>query len=146
MSTRVEIRQEHSSPLKSQHLLAIVFICSITVFILMSVCLMSSYWITSEGFRQGLLYLCIEAYPNQYSRHQYGPLPFDLNKDELEPGCYPNRDVGEYHFGIISIIRTNTIFLTIPSSFQSHQATCNCAPSFASSLSYPLWPQHSLQV
>lgn len=58
----------------------------------MSVCLMSSYWITSEGFRQGLLYLCIEELETN-SRIQYEPLPFDLNKEELEPGCYPNRDV-----------------------------------------------------
>lgn len=60
----------------------------------MSVCLMSSYWITAEGFRQGLLYLCIEE-PDSRAKTRNEPLPFNLNKDELEPGCYPNRDVGK---------------------------------------------------
>lgn len=63
----------------------------------MSVCLMSSYWITSDGFRQGLLYLCIEQLDPQASR--YDSLPFDLNKEELEPGCYPNRNVGKLSAG-----------------------------------------------
>lgn len=53
---------------------------------------MSSYWITAEGFRQGLLYLCIEE-PTEKSRFEL--LPFGLNKEELDPGCYPNRDKGK---------------------------------------------------
>lgn len=93
MGNRVELKQEYRYSLRSQQVLAVVFICSVTIFILMSVCLMSSYWITSEGFRQGLLYLCIEE-PSQNDRNRNEPLPFDLNKEELEPGCYPNRDKG----------------------------------------------------
>lgn len=95
MATKIEIRQEYRSSIQSQRVLAVVLICSIVIFILMSVCLISSYWITADGFRQGLLYLCIEE-TNPNSRSQYEPLPFDLNKEELEPGCYPNRDVGKF--------------------------------------------------
>lgn len=93
-NNRIEIKQEFRHSLQSQQVLAIVFICSVIIFILMSVCLMSSYWITAEGFRQGLLYLCIEE-PSITDKSRYEPLPFDLNKEELEPGCYPNRDKGE---------------------------------------------------
>lgn len=96
MATKIEIKQDHRYSFRSQQVLAVTLICSLTIFILMSVCLMSSYWITAEGFRQGLLYLCIEE-PAQNSRIRYEPLPFNLNKDGLEPGCYPNRDVGEYN-------------------------------------------------
>uniref|UniRef100_A0A6G1SBD5 Uncharacterized protein n=1 Tax=Aceria tosichella TaxID=561515 RepID=A0A6G1SBD5_9ACAR len=92
MATKIEIRQEYRNSLKLQQVLAVAFMCSIVIFILMSVCLMSSYWITADGFRQGLLYLCIEE-TSSISRAQYEPLPFDLNKEELAPGCYPNRDV-----------------------------------------------------
>lgn len=93
MATNIEIKQEYRYALKSQQILAVVFLCSLTIFILMSVCLISSYWITAEGFRQGLLYLCIEE-PDSHDRSRYEPLPFDLNREELEPGCYPNRDKG----------------------------------------------------
>lgn len=94
MATKIEIKQDYRYPLRVRQVLAVVFICSLTIFILMSVCLISSYWITSDGFRQGLLYLCIEEQDPQ-SRGRYESLPFDLNKEELEPGCYPNRDVGK---------------------------------------------------
>lgn len=94
MATKIEIKQDYRFSLQSQRVLAVVFICSVTIFILMSVCLMSSYWITAEGFRQGLLYLCVEE-PDQTSKSRYEPLPFDLNREELEPGCYPNRDKGK---------------------------------------------------
>ena len=94
MATKIEIRQEYRNSNQSQQVLAVVFFCSVIIFILMSVCLISSYWITADGFRQGLLYLCIEE-TNPHSRNQYEPLPFDLSKEELEPGCYPNRDVGK---------------------------------------------------
>lgn len=94
MATKIEIRQEYRSSIQSQRVLAVVLICSVVIFVLMSVCLMSSYWITAEGFRQGLLYLCIEE-TSPSARSQYEPLPFDLSKEELEPGCYPNRDVGK---------------------------------------------------
>ena len=93
MGNRGELKQEYRYSLRSQQVLGLIFICCVTIFILMSVCLMSSYWITSDGFRQGLLYLCIEE-PSQNDRNRYEPLPFDLNKEELEPGCYPNRDKG----------------------------------------------------
>lgn len=92
----IEVRQEYRSSLTSQHVLAVILICTICIFLSMSLCLVSSYWITSDGFRQGLLYLCIEE-QNPLSRARYEPLPFDLNKEELEPGCYPNRDKGESH-------------------------------------------------
>lgn len=69
----------------------------------MSVCLMSSYWITAEGFRQGLLYLCIEE-PDPYSRNHNQALPFDLNRDELQPGCYPNRDKGKFYWHLYPYI------------------------------------------
>lgn len=93
MATKIEIRQDYRYSIRSQQVLAVVFICSVTIFVLMSVCLMSSYWITAEGFRQGLLYLCIEeTEPQDRSHHE--PLPFGLNREELEPGCYPNRDKG----------------------------------------------------
>ena len=94
MATKIEIRQEYRSSIQLQRVLAVVLICSIVIFILMSVCLISSYWITADGFRQGLLYLCIEE-TDAHSRIQYEPLPFDLSKEDLEPGCYPNRDVGK---------------------------------------------------
>lgn len=94
MANRIEIKQEFRYSLQSQQVLTIAFICSVIIFILMSVCLMSSYWITAEGFRQGLLYLCIEE-PSSTEKSRYEPLPFDLNKEELEPGCYPNRDKGK---------------------------------------------------
>lgn len=96
MATRIEIKQEFKSSLQSKQVLAIVCLCSLVIFILMSVCLMSSYWITAEGFRQGLLYLCVEQ-TNAHMRSQYEPLPFDLSKEDLEPGCYPNRNVGKSH-------------------------------------------------
>jgi hypothetical protein len=95
MATKIEIRQEYRNSTKLQQVLAVALVCSLVIFILMSVCLMSSYWITADGFRQGLLYLCIEE-SSPLSKVQYEPLPFDLSKEELEPGCYPNRDVGEY--------------------------------------------------
>lgn len=95
MATKIEIKQEYRNSIKSRQVLAVVCLCSIVIFILMSVCLMSSYWITAEGFRQGLLYLCIEE-TNPQMRSQYDILPFDLSNEELEPGCYPNRDVGGY--------------------------------------------------
>lgn len=90
MATRIEIKQEYQYSVKLKQVLAVVFICSVLVFILMSVCLMSSYWITADGFRQGLLYLCIEE-STARPKSSYEPPPFDLN---LETGCYPNRDVG----------------------------------------------------
>lgn len=95
MATKTEIKQEYHHSLRTQQVLAVVLICSVTIFILMSVCLMSSYWITAEGFRQGLLYLCIEE-PDLRESNRFDALPFDLNKDELEPGCYPNRDKGKF--------------------------------------------------
>lgn len=104
MATKIEVKHEYRYSLRVHQVLAVVFICSVTIFILMSVCLMSSYWITSDGFRQGLLYLCIEE-PDPHSRARFEPLPFDLNKEELEPGCYPNRDVGESKF-LINIATT----------------------------------------
>lgn len=91
----VEVHQDYRYSPRSQHVLAVVLICSICIFISMSMCLVSSYWITSDGFRQGLLYLCIED-PDPLSRARHEPLPFDLNKEDLEPGCYPNRDKGEF--------------------------------------------------
>lgn len=94
MATKIEIRQEFRSSIRLQQVLAVALMCSLVIFILMSVCLISSYWITADGFRQGLLYLCIEE-TSQSSRNQFEPLPFDLSKEELEPGCYPNRDVGK---------------------------------------------------
>lgn len=93
MATKIEVRQEYRNSKQSQQVLFVVFLCSIVTFALMCVCLISSYWITADGFRQGLLYLCIEESTNPSLRNE--PLPFDLNKEELEPGCYPNRDVGE---------------------------------------------------
>lgn len=91
-STKTEIRQTHVRYLINyQHVLMVSLICNIIIFILMTVCLMSSYWITAEGFRQGLLYLCIEELDSN-SKFQYEQLPFDLAKEQLEPGCYPNRD------------------------------------------------------
>lgn len=104
MATKIELKQEYRYSLRSQQVLAVVFICSVTIFILMSVCLVSSYWITAEGFRQGLLYLCIE--PAQFASNE--PLPFNLNKDALEPGCYPNRDVGTYTL-LKAPIHNNTV-------------------------------------
>lgn len=75
--------------INSKHISLIVFLCSLIVLICMIVCLTSSYWVTAEQFRQGLLYLCIEpGYPIK-------PRPFGLGS--LAPGCYPNRDVGMYH-------------------------------------------------
>lgn len=94
MATKIEIKHEFRSSLKSKQVLAIVCLCSIAIFILMAVCLTSSYWITADGFRQGLLYLCIEE-TNPHMRTQYEPLPFDLSKEDLDPGCYPNRNVGK---------------------------------------------------
>lgn len=96
MASKVEIRQEYRASIRSQQVLVVVFTCSVITFILMSLCLISSYWITSDGFRQGLLYLCIEQ-QDAVSRGRYESLPFDLNRDELEPGCYPNRNVGKSH-------------------------------------------------
>jgi len=103
MASQIEVKQEYRYSLRSQQVLAVVFVCSIIIFILMSVCLMSSYWITSDGFRQGLLYLCIEEQDSSY-RNRNEPLPFDLNKELLEPGCYPNRDVGKLCEGSYSIL------------------------------------------
>lgn len=95
MATKIEIKQDYRYSVRSQQtlILLIILILSLSIFILMSLCLMSSYWITAEGFRQGLLYLCIEESTPQ-DRSRYEPLPFGLNRDELEPGCYPNRDKG----------------------------------------------------
>lgn len=96
MTTKIEIKQDYRYSVRSQQVLAVVFVCSVTIFVLMSVCLMSSWWITAEGFptfRQGLLYLCIEE-SDQLDRTRYEQLPFGLNREELEPGCYPNRDKG----------------------------------------------------
>jgi hypothetical protein len=95
MAMKIEIRQESRNSTKLQQVLAVALMCSLVIFFLMSVCLMSSYWITADGFRQGLLYLCIEE-TSPISRIQSEPLPFDLSKDELMPGCYPNRDVGKF--------------------------------------------------
>lgn len=90
------MKQEFHYSYKSQQVLAVVLLCSIIVFIMMSVCLMSSYWITTDGFRQGIFFLCIEE---QSFRGRNELLPFDLNEDEeLIPGCYPNRDVRKYIF------------------------------------------------
>lgn len=89
----IEIRQENRYSLGSQHVLAMIMTCNLCIFIFMSICLVSSYWITAEGFRQGLLYLCIEE-TDPMSKARYEPLPFNLNKDDLGPGCHPNRDKG----------------------------------------------------
>lgn len=92
----IEIRQEYRYPLASQHLLTVILICNLSIFFFMSICLVSSYWLTAEGFRQGLLYLCIvEVDP--MSRARYEPLPFNLDKVELGTGCHPNRDKGELY-------------------------------------------------
>jgi len=99
MATKIEIRQEYRSSKQSQHVLMVALLCNIVIFVLMSVCLISSYWITADGFRQGLLYLCIEEVA--YSGARDEPLPFDLSKEELEPGCYPNRDVGKFREPIV---------------------------------------------
>lgn len=93
MATKIEVRQEYRSSKQSQQVLIVALLCSIVIFILMTVCLISSYWITADGFRQGLLYICIEEHA--FSNLKDEPLPFDLSKEELEPGCYPNRDVGK---------------------------------------------------
>lgn len=94
MKTRIEVRQEYRSSKQSQQVLLVVLLCSLVVFILMSVCLISSYWITADGFRQGLLYLCIEDSRDEPLKRS--SLPFDLDKEgDLDPGCYPNRDVGK---------------------------------------------------
>lgn len=90
----VEVRQEYRYIVNTQHIFAVILICSICIFLSMSLCLISSYWITSHGFRQGLLYLCIEE-PDLSSRIRNEPLPFDLSREQLDPGCYPNRDKGK---------------------------------------------------
>lgn len=90
----IEIRQEYRYSPGTNHVLAITMTCNLCIFMFMSICLVSSYWITAEGFRQGLLYLCIEdSDPMSKARHE--PLPFNLSKDELGPGCHPNRDRGK---------------------------------------------------
>ena len=83
------------------------------VFICMCICLIDAHWITSDGFRQGLLYLCIDE-PNGYSRFRNEPLPFNLSKADLEPGCYPNRDVG--YLKVCTILCLLTILSSLASA------------------------------
>lgn len=65
-----------------------VLCCILIVLIFMIICLTSSYWITTDKFRQGLIYLCVEPGFNNLKS------PFGL--ENLEPGCYPNRDAGKH--------------------------------------------------
>ncbi|RWS16235.1 transmembrane protein-like protein [Dinothrombium tinctorium] len=62
----------------------IAFICGIIGIFLLTLCLASSHWLTTEKFRQGLWEFCVE-------KNAPRPLPFDLN---VEPGCHWGRDVG----------------------------------------------------
>ncbi|XP_015794458.1 transmembrane protein 47 [Tetranychus urticae] len=62
----------------------IAFICGIIVLFLMTLCIGSSNWLTSEKYRQGLWEYCIEEDAIQ-------PLPFNLKNG---PGCFPGRDAG----------------------------------------------------
>lgn len=117
---KIEDRQSNQFFIKRQpiylsaHLLsAFVFACNVIVFISMSVCLFDAHWITSDGFRQGLLYLCIEEV-DQDSRFKNMPLPFDLSKDELDVGCYPNRDVG--YLRLCTILCLLTILASLASA------------------------------
>lgn len=64
----------------------IAFICGIVVIFLMTLCIASSNWLTADKYRQGLWEFCLDEGAAQ-------PLPFDLN---VEPGCYPGRDVGKF--------------------------------------------------
>lgn len=100
--------------LSSSIMTAFVFVCNMVVFILMSVCLFDAHWITSDGFRQGLLYLCIDE-PDGYSKFRNQPLPFNLSKSELEPGCYPNRDI--MYLKICTILCLLTILSSLASAF-----------------------------
>lgn len=65
----------------------IAFVCGIAVIILMTLCIASSNWLTADKYRQGLWEFCVDDGAAL-------PLPFDIN---VEPGCYPGRDVGEWN-------------------------------------------------
>lgn len=54
----------------------------------MVLCLASSNWLTAEKYRQGLWEFCVDENAPR-------PLPFGIN---VEPGCYPGRDVGMFYF------------------------------------------------
>lgn len=95
----IEVKHNYEYALMTRKILGVSFIFSFTIFMLMSISLLSSYWITSDGFRQGLIYLCIEE-SDPLLRTTYRPLPFGLS-DELQPGCYPNRDVGKFDSKVV---------------------------------------------
>ena len=99
MATRIEIKQEYRNSAKSRQILAAAFLCNIVILLIMCVCLISSYWITADGYRQGLLYFCLDDSvvvrgDGAVAIHST-PLPFNLQEvlEEVRSGCYPNRNV-----------------------------------------------------
>ena len=71
----------------------IAFLCGALALALLVMCLASTDWLMTQGFRQGLFLHCIEGGAEQ-------PLPFGL-KDGV--GCYPVRDECKSLFDILSV-------------------------------------------
>lgn len=63
----------------------IALICNLFVDLLMVLCLLSTNWLTTTKYRQGLWQYCIDADSPR-------PLPFGLDDHD---GCHWGRDVGE---------------------------------------------------
>ncbi|KAG9511379.1 hypothetical protein GZH46_00042, partial [Fragariocoptes setiger] len=109
-STMITLRRT----LSSLQVTAITFGLSLVIFILMLVCLTSSFWIVSDHFRQGLLFLCVEP---GFQR----PLPFGLELDQA--GCFPNRDV--FYIKFVSLLVLLTILADMAAAFMSGVGLCS---------------------
>lgn len=113
----------------------IALICNLFVNLLMILCLLSTNWLTTTKYRQGLWQYCIDVDSPR-------PLPFGITDED---GCHWGREVGEFCWSFSFFWFTCTVADVFIVCFHfSLQRTSNCRASSPSPvLCSPSWPPSS---